>query len=471
MMELILKETGVVFKTIEKNMFEKHCRNAIQETQEYLEALDIQLMESRDKNLFRHKGSKETTVKTVYGDVPYSRRVYETVDENGERKYVYLLDEFLKIKHTGLISENLAEKIVSGITTKSYRDCADEVSETTAQNISAMGVWNLVQKVGEKLCEEEQRLVEQHKKNNCKGETIAPVLFEESDGISLSMQGKDIKTTGHGRSEMKVSIAYRGWKKIAKNRHLLDGKVVCAGFASRKKFYEIREAKIASEYALDETHVRLLNGDGASWIKKVPDKDTIFQLDPFHRNKAIKEKIHHTKARKDIMNLLQEEDIPEMFRYLELYRNSLDDDKEIADAETLIKYFSANADALIPYQSRVMLPEQPEGIEYRNMGTMENHMWSIIARRMKHNHTSWSKQGANNLAKILAKKSEGQLYKVTEKLKEQIVEADIEELPGDILQAKDNPERIGKGYAYPIAGSLPYMAEAVRGHGHTAWYK
>lgn len=233
----------------------------------------------------------------------------------------------------------------------------------------------------------------------------------------------------------------------------------------------MREAKIASEYALDETQVRLLNGDGASWIKKVPDKGTIFQLDPFHRNKAIKENIHRKKARKNITDLLQEEDIQEMFRYLELYRNSLDDDKEIEDAEKLIKYFSSNADALTPYRSRVELPEQPEGIEYRNMGTMENHMWSIIARRMKHNHTSWSGQGANNLAKILAKKSEGQLYRVAEKLTEQTDKADIEELPGDILQAKDNPERIGKGYAYPVMGSLPYMEEAVRGYGHTAWYK
>lgn len=160
MTELILKETDVVFKTIEKNIFEKHCRDAIRETQEKLEAIDIRLMETRDKDMFRHKGSKETTVKTVYGDVTYSRHVYETMDENCEKKYVYLLDEFLEIKHTGLISKNLAEKIVSGITTKSYRDCEDEVSGTTGQNISAMSVWNLVQKVGEKLCEEEQRLVE-----------------------------------------------------------------------------------------------------------------------------------------------------------------------------------------------------------------------------------------------------------------------------------------------------------------------
>lgn len=62
------------------------------------------------------------------------------------------------------------------------------------------------------------------------------------------------------------------------------------------------------------------------------------------------------------------------------------------------------------------MPQAPEGIEYLNLGTMENHIWSIIARRMKHNHTSWSGHGGDNLAKILAKKCSGKLYEVTEKL-------------------------------------------------------
>ena len=29
------------------------------------------------------------------------------------------------------------------------------------------------------------------------------------------------------------------------------------------------------------------------------------------------------------------------------------------------------------------LPEPPEGLEYRNMETMEIHVWSVIAKRME----------------------------------------------------------------------------------------
>ena len=79
-----------------------------------------------------------------------------------------------------------------------------------------------------------------------------------------------------------------------------------AGFGCAKEFHEYREAAIAQKYKLDEVDERILNADGATWIKKVNDKSTCFQLDPFHRNKAVREKIHNGKAVRDIMKLLEE---------------------------------------------------------------------------------------------------------------------------------------------------------------------
>lgn len=67
------------------------------------------------------------------------------------------------------------------------------------------------------------------------------------------------------------------------------------------------------------------------------------------------------------------------------------------------------------------MPEHPEELGYRNKVTMENHVWSVIARRIKHNHTSWNRQGGNHPAKILAKKCSEKLYEVTEKLKRPIL--------------------------------------------------
>ena len=204
---------------------------------------------------------------------------------------------------------------------------------------------------------------------------------------------------------------------------------------------------------------------GASWIKKVKDKSTCFQLDPFHRNKAVKEKIHEETARDTILELLREEEIEELFRYLEIYRNSLSDDDEIEDVEELIRYYENNREGLLPYQSQGLeLPEPPEGLEYRNMGTMENHVWSVIAKRMKHGHRSWSRRGGNHLAKILAKKCSGKLCEVTERLKRPVFEEEkVEELYGEILMAAKAPKKDGKGYEYPAIGHVVGLDGKIQG--------
>ena len=467
MMKSMITENELTFKELEKNIYSWICQIGRDFTKEFLERYDRMLMEDRDKSKYRHKGSRQTTIKTVYGEVTYSRSVYGVTEEDGYRHYVYLLDETLELDNIGLISTNMAELLVKGITELSYRECASKISEMTGQTISAMGVWNVIQALGEKVCEEETVLVEEHKKGQIRGEKEVPVLFEEADGVYIKLQGKDRKEAKRDKAEIKIGIAYDGWKKTGKDRYELSNKVVVAGFARAKEFQEYREAAIAEKFNLDEVSQRILNADGASWIKQVKDKSTCFQLDPFHRNKAVKEKIHNRKAVRDIMELLETERIEELFEYLEVYKNSLGDDAEIDDAEELIRYYENNREGLRPYQSQELdLPEHPEGLEYRNMGTMENHVWSVIARRMKHNHTSWSRSGGNHLAKILAKKCSGKLYEVTEKLKRPVFEEEkVEELYGEILLSAKAPKKDGKGYAYPVIGHLVGLEGSIRGDG------
>lgn len=56
------------------------------------------MAEGRDRKAYRDKGKRGTTIKTVYGEVSYSRRVYEKKQEGGEKKYVYLLDETMQME-------------------------------------------------------------------------------------------------------------------------------------------------------------------------------------------------------------------------------------------------------------------------------------------------------------------------------------------------------------------------------------
>ena len=290
-------------------------------------------------------------------------------------------------------------------------------------------------------------------------------MFEEVDGVYIKMQGKDRKKAGQDKAEMKIGIAYDGWRKTGPNRYALENKVVIARFSKAKDFHEYRKAAIGTIFNLDEVSQRILNGDGALWIKKGKEKSTCFHLDPFHRNKAVKEKIHHPKACQDIMARLQTEKIEEVFRYLELYRNSLCEEGEIQDVEDLIRYYENNREGLLPYQSQGLeLPENPDGLEYRNMGTMENHVWSVLAKRMKHGHRSWSRRGGNHLAKILAKKCSGKLYEVTERMRRPVFEEEkVEELYGEILMSAKVPEKDGKGYEYPAIGHVVGLEGKIQG--------
>ena len=460
-MDTILYDDKITFKCLEKKIFSVGCFACREMTKKILEGYDRKLMIARDKKAYRHKGRRKTTIKTVYGEVEYSRNVYEVVRENGDKEYVYLLDEQLMFDKIGVMSQNLVEQMVSCVTEMSYRESAKKLSEITGQSVSAMGIWNVIQELGENVCEDEKKHVEAYNNGTIKGDKKVPVVFEETDGVYVGLQGKDRADKEKG--EIKVGIAYDGWKHEGKDRYSLDGKVVVAGFEKAKDFQEYREAAIGSTYDLAETELRILNSDGASWIKKIKDKATVFQLDPFHRNKAIREKITDKQAAEEVFSYLTNRDVDGMFEFLAKYKDSISDEAEAEKVEELITYFGNNEDGLLPYQEQgFIIPEPPEGLEYRNMGTMENHIWSIIARRMKHRHASWSIKGGNHLAKILAKKGSGKLSEVTRRFKAPVFEKEkLEEVFEETGSAGRTPKKEGKGYQYPYEAHVKLLETAV----------
>ena len=231
-----------------------------------------------------------------------------------------------------------------------------------------------------------------------------------------------------------------------------------------REFTDLKDAAIAEAYATEKIEHRVLNGDGADWIKNTAAPGTVIQLDPFHRNQAVKKYIHEKKAVKEIMRLLCSNEHEEMFRYLEMYRDSITDKKATEDAETLISYFRNNEEGLSSYKNRITeLPENAEGLEYRNLGTMENHIWSIVARRMKHRHTAWSKSGANHLVKLIAKKTSGRLREVTDRYKQFVVYGEKVEEIEKRLPRKQLPVKIGNGYEYPVTGHVAVLNNKRQG--------
>ncbi len=464
MMNTIVAEGMISFKELEQKIFAYVCELGREITQTILESYDKDLAESRNKKTYRDKGTRDTTIKTVYGDVSYSRRVYKTKTEDGKTAYVFLLDQAMKMDKIGLISTNLAEKIVLTVTESPYRVTADIINETCGQYISAQGVWNLVQKLGKRIDEEERHAVKQMHADQAEGKKELPVLFEEMDGVWLHMQDKHHKKMK--KQEMKVFTMYEGWdaEKEREKRSTLVGKTMLAGMEDSTAFHEKREALIRRKYDADEIGQRILNGDGGSWIKESYDPEVIFQLDRYHIYQEILRKIKNKKAQQDIRNLLEEEKIEEMLKYIAVYAASIEspdeNDKQSKQARELYQYLNNNKEGLVPYDRRgIEIPMPAEGIIYKHMGVQESENCTVITMRMKHRRMRWSPEGANNLAKALYRRENKELINTIERYTDGLVFTMRMQEVIEILSAAKSPEKDGKGnpYADRIRMHMPLL--------------
>lgn len=453
-MEPIINNYDISFKEFENKIFDFVCLLGRKITSEVLEAYDKKLFKERDRKKYRDKGTRDTSIKTVYGEVEYSRHVYETKNELGVKKYIFLLDKAMQMDKIGLISSNLAEKIAMTVTESPYRVAAETIGKICGQTISAQGAWNLMQKLGERISNEEDTEVAKFNDNASTGEAVIPVLFEEKDGVWLNMQDEHHKKAK--KQEMKVFTMYEGWdaQKEKEGRSTLVGKKMLAGMESSEAFHEKTEAYIRKHYDADEIGQRVLNGDGGSWIRDIYDNDVIFQLDRYHIYQEILRKVKDKKAQGDIRNLLESDKIDEMLKYIKMYADSVasDDEKDKASANAmkLYDYLNNNREGLLPYQKRgIKIPEAPEGIVYKNMGVQESQNCTVITLRMKHRRMRWSKRGANNLAKALYRKENRELIETIERYTDGLIlKYSIKEKTEEILSAAKAPRKDGKGSRY-----------------------
>jgi len=470
MYNISLNENGLTFKELEKRIYRATCDQSCEVMKQIFEGLDEMLMKTRDSKVYRNKGLKQTCLRTIMGDVEYSRRIYEFELEDGKKATKFLLDEYLGMDTIGNVSINLVETILTNVTEVSFRKTAENIKTMCNQEISAQGVWNIVQTVGEKIKEIENKKIELNENGNLKGNMKVPVLFQEQDGIWLSIQGKDKPKGKSSKKELKLAVSYTGWKlRSGSNKeYAVQGKTVCASFDNSKHFKKLSEATIAEKYNVDEIGVRILNGDGASWIKATCDEQDIhFQLDPFHISQAIVRSVKDKKDKKSLLKLFREGQVDEG---LELITDMLivnnGDDATFKKLVKLYDYLAHNRDGLIPYKLRtdLELPTPPEGLEYRQLGTMEHNICDVLAQRMKGRKMSWSVNGADNLAKILSEKFSNRLFSTVDKIYSNIIPSDIvatviQEI--QLLPSNAN-KKTKKSKEYKIhTASIPYSGAAV----------
>ena len=445
------------FSEMECKIYEFVCEFARNITVSILEQLDERLMNERDKKRYRMKDKNTTTIKTIYGNVEYARRYYF---DNEKSEYIYLLDEEMKMSRVGLFSENMSNLIIKECINESYNKAAASVSAATGNYISSVGAWKLVQEVGKNIEADENINIQDMDRGINKGAKQTNILFQETDGVYLKMQGKDRKKAKN--QELKLATIYEGWNEG--NRHELINKKVIAGFEDGTSFMKRRLAFVKNIYNYDKIQYKMVNGDGAAWIEPLEVENITYQqLDPFHVKKNIIGIIKNKKIKKLVLDRLKNKDIAKMLEVIITYADSIDNDlqtnKEAENARDLYTYLYNNKNGLIKYKDAVKLPEAAEGTEYRNMGVQENQNCSLVTMRMKHRRMTWSVAGANNLAKEICANENGNLDKYIENTYEFRIPLGYVEIDRkDIASNTRIPQIVGKGnniYAELINNSVP----------------
>ena len=148
-----------------------------------------------------------------------------------------------------------------------------------------------------------------------------------------------------------------------------------------------------------------------------------------------------------------------MLEDIQTYINSVDNIKE-KKAKKLQKYLLNNYDGLLPWKLQAKwVPDPPEGITYKNMGTQENQNCSLVCMRMKGRKMRWSESGANNLAKLIYMKENGDLERIIEKA-DGILKIPEEIEAEKVFSADKICNKIGKGNKWieTIRATVPLIA-------------
>ena len=494
------------FKTLEREIFKIMCHEACEQIRKYLEWRDLAIMALRDTKEYRCVERRKTTIKTIMGEVTIWR-VYYKKRSGG---YVFLLDEEMGIDcGCGLFSENLVEQIIVECTDKSFRKAASDINSFTGQSISAMGAWGVFQKFGETVEQQVARLKELNDSGSTGhvGKVSSPVIFDEYDDVWISRQKetrqKRSTTAGSpekleeaekpeepkepempevpekpkessdkkakkklGKKPLHVGIAYTGWAQAKDGSYGTLDKIAYASFGAVTGFTETFEALMRQQFDMDGVEHRVTNGDGEAWIRTTAENnDSILQLDPYHRSKAIIKAVCDKVDKKLLYSAIKKKDVEKTLSLIcEMALDAQDEPTQKKLVE-LYGYFRNNKDIFLTWQERgIQLPEAPEGVTYRSMGVQESNNYSLITNRMKHRRGSWSERGGDRMAQILSFRNTVGLDAILGTLPEPPT---VEAWPEPLSAAKA-PQHDGKGYgAEWLYAEMPFE-DAFKTNGREA---
>ncbi len=429
---------------IKKRIFVK-VRN-----EERFERRDKQKIEKKEIARLALNTTFERKIISKLGEVKIKNAIINlTFTDYSKTKINYINDILGKKENHTIYSLDIIKKIGKLIPTMSYPKLAkllnDEGIEITHQHIH-----NIVRTIiAPKILDYEKQQTFNYMIGNEKDiqKKQVPTLFIEWDGLFLAIKGSDRRASNRGlkKSELKLGKAYIGWTKrygIGDNAsYATKDALYVAGFETSETLREMLNSKISEVFDYAKVEQIIVGGDGASWIFHDYDIDerVICQLDMYHIISNINTNIKDKKLKSKIKKLVLENKFVEV---IDLLEKKIDNTLSLNERKYLnitYTYFINNFSTLRRYKN-VSFVNLPEGLEARNLGTMETSVRRVLKDRM--GGSSWSLDGARAMSTMLCLYHEGNLEKVLDiifsdefRLKHE--DKSIEELVAEIKKAEN----------------------------------
>jgi hypothetical protein len=268
----------ISFREIEQAAFRIACKTQIKAMRVFLEDLDEEIYENRDKERYESVDRKERSIDTILGmSVTFKRRYYK---DRKTGNYRFLLDEVLGLPKRSKQSPLAREIAIEMAVDASYRTASRSLERIFGgQVISHEGIrQNLI-----KVSDEAKVLLQRERKN--KGPKENPgIIFIEVDGLYASLQKQSRRST-----EEKVGVIHTGWdhRSECQGEYVLkDIRIVRTQSSSPEGFWSTMSETLHSEFEINEDTIIVINGDRAKWIRMFRewfcDCTVLYQVDRFH---------------------------------------------------------------------------------------------------------------------------------------------------------------------------------------------
>ena len=380
----------------EREIFQFACRLACELAERIFREMDDALKEKEALGM-KVVGFREKWVISLPGDIRLRRRLYR--DKQGN--YHFLLDERIGLDRGSRVSPMMKKLAVQSSTDYTFREVEGNMKAVFPWAVSHTTVHNLSRRVADSHIEEEEReikaLYEDGVIPESEGKAV-PYLFMEADGINISLQREKQR-----RAEIKGGIAYEGWEEIGNGRYKLKGKSVYAGIMDGKRFWEGFSLNLAKEYDLSRVGKVIVGGDGASWVKEGAELfGGLYELDRFHLKRALYQGLGSGPLVNEIYQACVKGEVASVERVLTRAQQGVEGERA-EEVMRLRGYLMDNYYGLRDYRIEI----SGEGL--RGLGAVEGNVDKLFADRMKKRGMSWTKEGANRMARLISLSHSGRL--------------------------------------------------------------